>query len=62
MCDKFIELDEKIARYRRISSTINDQLTIDRIKSLIVELEAQKAAFTPNNSKAAFSWQPLSFA
>jgi hypothetical protein len=44
MCDKCAELDEKIARYRRISSSISDQLTIDRISVLIAELEAQQAA------------------
>jgi hypothetical protein len=47
MCDKCIELDDQMERYRRIASTINDQLTIDRIKSLIAELEAQKAALHP---------------
>jgi hypothetical protein len=44
MCDKCVELDGKIEHYRRIASSINDQFTIDRIKVLIVELEAKKAA------------------
>jgi hypothetical protein len=47
MCDRCVELDGKIEHYRRIASSINDQLTIDRIKSLIAELEAQKAALHP---------------
>jgi hypothetical protein len=47
MCDKCAELDERIERYRRVSSSINDQLTIDRIKTLIEELQAQKAALHP---------------
>ena len=47
MCDKCAELDEKIERYRRVSSSINDQLTIDRLKALIEELHAQKAALHP---------------
>jgi len=47
MCEKCAELDERIERYRRVSSSINDQLTIDRIKALIEELQAQKASFHP---------------
>jgi hypothetical protein len=44
MCDKCVELDGKIEQCRRISSAINDQFTIDRLKALVAELEAQKAA------------------
>jgi hypothetical protein len=47
MCEKCAELDERIKRYRRVSSSINDQLTIDRIKALIEELQVQKAALHP---------------
>jgi hypothetical protein len=47
MCDKCTELDGKIEQYRRIAFSINDQLTIDRIKALIAELEAQKVALHP---------------
>jgi hypothetical protein len=47
MCEKCVELDEKIGRYRRISDSINDELTIERIKAAIVEAEAQKAALHP---------------
>ncbi len=51
MCDKCAELDETIRRYRRISDSINDQLTIDRIKGLIADLAAQKAALHPEEKK-----------
>jgi hypothetical protein len=51
MCEKCAELDERIERYRRISSSINDQLTIDRIKALIEELQVQKAAFHPGDEE-----------
>jgi hypothetical protein len=48
MCDKCNELDKKIASYRRIASSINDQFTVDRINNiLIAKLEAQKAALHP---------------
>ena len=35
MCDKCVELDKKIERYRRLSSSLADQMTIDRIYALI---------------------------
>jgi hypothetical protein len=47
MCDKCVELDEKIQHYERIRSSINDQLTADRIKELVGQLQAQKAALHP---------------
>jgi hypothetical protein len=51
MCDKCIEHDKKIERYRRVSSSINDQLTKDGLKKLIADLEAQKAALHPDEGK-----------
>jgi hypothetical protein len=42
---------KKIERYRRVSSSINDQLTIDGLKKLIADLEAQKAALHPEQKK-----------
>lgn len=51
MCDKCAELDETLRRYRRISDSINDQLTIDRIKVVIADLEAQKVALHPEQKK-----------
>jgi hypothetical protein len=47
MCEKCVELDEKIGRYRRISDSINDPITIERINQLIADTEAQKAALHP---------------
>ena len=47
MFDKCIELDDKIEHYERISVSINDQLTIDRIKQLVEQMKAQKAALHP---------------
>jgi hypothetical protein len=42
MCDRCIEFDRKIAHYERLASAISDQLTVDRIKMLIENLQAQK--------------------
>ena len=47
MCDKCIEIDEKIKRYRSIVRSITDQPTVDGAKALIADLEAQKAALHP---------------
>ena len=47
MCDACDELDEKIEHYNKVRSAMTDQLTIERIKALIAELETQKAALHP---------------
>jgi hypothetical protein len=47
MCEKCVEIDKNIERFRRIQRTIPDQVTIDRTKELIAELMAQKAALHP---------------
>jgi hypothetical protein len=44
MCEKCVEIDKTIERYRQIKRSIMDQLTVDRTKELIDDLEAQKAA------------------
>ena len=51
MCDKCIEIDRAIERYRRIMRSIGDDLTIEQIKRLIVDSEAQKAALHPEQTK-----------
>ena len=47
MCEKCVELDEKIARIRRLANPVLDQLTQVRFASLIEECEAQKKALHP---------------
>lgn len=44
MGEKCVEIDTTIERYRKIMSSIDDQLTLDRAKQLIAELQAQKAS------------------
>jgi hypothetical protein len=51
VCDKCVEIDTKIERYRRILLSISDHVTIDRTKELITELLAQKAAFHPEQAQ-----------
>jgi hypothetical protein len=50
MCEKCVEIDKNIERYRRIQRTIGDRATIDRTKELIVELVAEKAALHPEQN------------
>jgi hypothetical protein len=47
MCEKCDGIDKKIERYQSIRSQIADQITVDRIKELIAEMQAQKAALHP---------------
>ena len=37
---------------------IGDQLTIDRIKQLIADLQAQKATLHPEQKQEAATWRP----
>jgi hypothetical protein len=47
MCEKCDEIDKRIERYRQVERTILDQVTVDRAKEMVAELEAQKAALHP---------------
>jgi hypothetical protein len=47
MCDKCVELDKKLEQYRRLASSITDQLTVDRLNKLIREMVAEKAKLHP---------------
>jgi hypothetical protein len=51
MCDKCSEIDKTIERYRRILLAIGDQVTIDRARELIGDLEAQKVALHPEQQQ-----------
>ena len=44
MCKKCTELDDKIEHYKRISTYVTDQLTLDGIAGLIKQITAEKAA------------------
>ena len=50
MCERCLELDTKIERYNRIAGSITDQLAIERIKKLVNELAAEKAALHPGQA------------
>lgn len=47
MCKRHAELDGKIEHYRRISTHVTDQLTLDGIAGLIKQMIAEKAALHP---------------
>jgi hypothetical protein len=51
MCEKCVELDVKIEHYRSLSSRITDQPTLDGIKKLIEQMQAQKASLHPEQSQ-----------
>jgi hypothetical protein len=47
MCEKCKQLDERIARYRDLSHRVTDQQTLEGIKRLIADLDAQKKVLHP---------------
>jgi hypothetical protein len=51
MCDKCQEIEKKIARYRKLAYSVNDQLTIERLNELIKDMEAEKAKLHPEQQR-----------
>jgi hypothetical protein len=52
MCQKCIEVDKTIERFRQVKRSISDQLTVERAHEVIADLEAKKAAFHPDRAAA----------
>ena len=48
MCEKCVELQEKIDRYRRLRALITDRLTLEAIEGLLKRYEAERAALHPS--------------
>jgi predicted nucleic acid-binding Zn-ribbon protein len=51
MCEKCVELDEKIDHYERLSSMITDEQTLRALKQAISRMEAEKAALHPEQGR-----------
>jgi hypothetical protein len=51
MCEKCIELAKKIENYRQLAARVRDPLLTEGVGKLIEEMEAQKAAFHPQQQK-----------
>ena len=51
MCEKCVEIDDRIDRYLRLSQSVNDQRTLAGIVMLIEKLEAEKAALHPEQQR-----------
>ncbi len=49
MCDKCVELDTKIERYRQLAAGVNDRHALELIKRLSDQLQAEKAALHPES-------------
>jgi hypothetical protein len=47
MCERCVELDQKIHHYRRLALSIVDQRTVDGINELIEKMKAEKVALHP---------------
>jgi hypothetical protein len=51
MCDRCIEIDETIARYRWIKVHIIDLQTVQAANDLMAKLEAEKAVLHPKQAE-----------
>jgi len=51
MCNKCDELDKKIGHYEKMLLAIGDSLTVDRLKAMIADLQAQKATLHPESKQ-----------
>jgi hypothetical protein len=51
MCEKCEQLDKKLEQYRRIASSITDELTIARIRTAIEDAVADKAKLHPDHEQ-----------
>jgi hypothetical protein len=61
MCEKCVELDERIEHYGQLSRGITDRRTIDTIRSLIEKLRAEKTALHPE-AEGALPWRtPINY-
>jgi hypothetical protein len=49
MCEKCIELDDKIYRYGRLSKMITDERTLQALKQAISRMEASAASAVSNS-------------
>lgn len=47
MCEKCVELDDKIEHCRKLSSWVIDKATLDAIDALIASYQAEKAGLHP---------------
>jgi hypothetical protein len=47
MCEKCVAIDGKIEHYQKLSSLVGDQRTLEAIKQLIAQMEAEKQALHP---------------
>jgi hypothetical protein len=59
MCQKCVEVDEKIERYERLSSKVEDECMLVGIKELLERLKGEKAALHPPQRDSFVStWTP----
>lgn len=50
MCEKCIELDEKIAHHRELAKKFSDKTFLEGISTLIAKYEAEKKALHPDKA------------
>ena len=51
MCDNCVEIEEKLARYRRLYRAVSDAAVLRHLKEMIAELEAQQLLLHPEGRR-----------
>jgi len=51
MCEKCMELDDKIGHYEQLSTRITDEQMLRGLKQALSRLEAEKAALHPERGR-----------
>ena len=49
MCKRCDEIDVKITRYRRLANGVTDVQMLERLTTLVIELDAEKIALHSND-------------
>ena len=51
MCEKCVEINNRLERYRRLLLSVDNQDTVEYFEKAIASLEAQKAALHPEQEQ-----------
>lgn len=51
MCERCDKLDARIERYLRLSRGVNDKRTVERLATVIADLDSEKSALHPPPEK-----------
>jgi hypothetical protein len=53
MCEKCVDIDKRIERFKRAAARFNDQKMVEGLTATVARLEQEKANLHPNRNEAA---------